>query len=326
MAELGRKIVVARLWRKLGIQQFFALHQLSKEFWDFELEIHLLIEDLKHDDDWTTEIKNFVQLGEHREYFPLSCKIYSLSDIHTWVKRNYEIGQETIKKFTVWKHIYQILFYFYLWKEKGKDYIFAYDDDIIFNPKFDELFEVDACLAERRPFFIAEKEFPASDKVMLTPISFFLNKDITPEYMINNQMGYGVNAGFMGISLDNCFNGFFESEAQFLRMLSLFRYEMGERGPDKKLRSFGERYMINTQEQSFFSVMQHISSPKPGFIQHLTPDQDYIVDVPMSEMIRRSKVIHFTGGRKEFKTFGNLITDYLKKHHDPNIDASWFYK
>ena len=45
------------MWTKRGIQQYFSLLQLSKEFWDFEIDAHILIDDWSYSDDWTKEME-----------------------------------------------------------------------------------------------------------------------------------------------------------------------------------------------------------------------------------------------------------------------------
>ena len=150
-------------------------------------------------------------------------------------------------------------------------------------------------------------------------------------YLSRNPQQHGFNAGFQGMSLE-MYDDFLEPE-MFSFMLDLFNYngiydENGEEiwGP--------ERTLIDTQQQSFFSIMNIIRSSKSPHI--LSPTEYYVcpnwghhpiwgkIDTKTEfngwEINMQSKVVHFIGHSSnpsdgyigKPKPFLDLVDKYLE--------------
>ena len=316
---MDRKIVVSRLWKKRGIQQYFSLLQFSKEFWDFEIDAHILIDDWSHKDDWTDEI---VRLSTpHRPNFPMKITFYTIEEIENWLVKKVGISAKWISKFDNFKHIYHLLLYFYLYKEKGIDYLVSYDDDVVFNKKVaGGIDEVDGLITKKIPFVIDENHCPISDKGMFYKLCKHFDKDLTQDYYKFNPNGLGVNAGFMGIDLDIIFK-FFEDD--FEELLSLFDYTFFDKSLLDLSYTFAEKRLHDTQEQSFLSIMTHCFSSQEIF--RLSNNLGYFFDTPIQEAVNKSKLIHFTGDRKYDPIFPKVVIEFLKNNGHKNVTTEWFY-
>jgi len=314
---MSRKIVVSRLWKKKGIQQYFSLLQLSKEFWDFEVDAHILIDDGEHKDDWSGEIDRLST--PHRPKFPMKVTFYSMSEIEGWYISNGLLRKEECEKLKSFVHIYHILLYYYLLVEKGVNYLVTYDDDIFFNKKAaNSLSEIDGLVESQIPFVVNEDFCPMSDKGMFYKLSQHFGRDLTSDYHNNNPNGVGANAGFMGIDLYSIFHPFINKMDV---LLSLFEFKT-ESTPDE-IMTFSDRRLYDTQEQSFLSIMSHCFSTKPIF--RLGNSLGYFFDTPIQEAINKSKLIHFTGDRKYDPIFPKVVIDFLKNNGHNNITTEWFY-
>lgn len=311
---MSRKVVVSRLWKKRGIQQYFSLLQLSKEFWDFEIEANILIDDWSFEDDWTKEIDKLST--PHREGFPMTINFYTMDDLSEWYIKNNLLTKDEFYGLRNFIHIYHVLLYYYLMQEKGIEYLITYDDDVYFNDKIGmELSEIDGLVLNNRSFVIDETKCPISDKGMFYKLSEYFGYDISKEYYKNNYNGVGVNAGFMGINLNSVFYPFI---GDIKSLLNLFEFK-----DDKTFMSDVEKRLYDTQEQSFLSIMTHCYSPESVF--RLGPDLGYFFDSPIQESLNKSKIIHFTGERKFDPMFRKVITDFLRKNGFNNITTGWFY-
>jgi hypothetical protein len=316
---MNRKLIVSRMWTKRGIQQYFSLLQISKEFWDFEIEAHILIDDWTHDDDWTKEIEKLN--NPHREGFPMSVEFYTKEELKQWYHSNNIIDKSVFDNMKGFLHIYHLLLYFYLYVEKGIDYLVSYDDDIVFNKKVSpELNEIDGLITNKTPFVIDEEYFPMSDKSMFVGLSNYFNRDLTPDYYRNNIRGVGANAGFMGIETSSIFSSFKDN---FMGLLSLFDYKSPNLKSIDEPYHYTDKVLFDTQEQSFMSIMLHCFATKELF--RLGGALGYFFDTPIQEAVNKSKLIHFTGDRKYDPQFPKIIIDYLKKHGHNNITPDWFY-
>ena len=316
---MNRKLTVSRMWTKRGIQQYFSLLQLSKEFWDFEIDAHILIDDWSYSDDWTIEIEKLN--NPHREGFPMSVTLYTKEDLKNWYHEKNYIDKDLFDSLKGFLHIYHLLLYFYLYIEKGVDYLISYDDDVVFNRRISgDLNEIDGLIVNKTPFIIEEENFPISDKSMMVKLSKYFNRDLTSDYYKNNIRGTGANAGFMGIETSSIFSSYKDN---FTGLISLFNFK------SPKLKSIDEPYhysdeiLFNTQEQSFLSIMLHCFSTKEIF--KLGGELGYFFDTPIQESVNKSKLIHFTGDRKYDPIFPKMVIDFLKSHGHNNITPDWFY-
>ena len=316
---MNRKLVVSRMWTKRGIQQYFSLLQLSKEFWDFEIEAHILIDDWSHSDDWTLEIEKLST--PHREGFPMTIIFYTKEELKDWYDKNDYLSEKQFDGVKGLVHFYHILLYFYLYVEKNIDYLVTYDDDIIFNRKVSEsLNEIDGLISSKTPFIIEETRFPISDKSLLYKLSEYYGRDLTSDYYRDNHRGVGTNAGFMGIETSAIFSEF---KGDVSSMVNLFNFKSPKLKSVDEPYSYSDEILFNTQEQSFLSVMSHCFSTKEVF--RLGHSLGYFFDTPIQESVNKSKIIHFTGDRKYDPIFTKIIIDYLKKHGHNNVTPEWFY-
>lgn len=316
---MDRKIVISRLWKKRGIQQYFSLLQFANEFWDFEIDAHILIDDWTHNDDWSKEIQHLN--NPHRPNFPMSVNFYSIDELRDWYVKKKLLTNEDFHKFRGFIHVFHLLLYYYLYVEKGIDYLVSYDDDVFFNRKVsDELIEVDGLVLNKIPFVIDEDNYPISDKGMLYKLSQYFGRDLITEYFKRNPKGVGVNAGFMGVELPTVFEPF---RNNITEILSMFDYKSPiERSVDEPFH-FSDKVIFDTQEQSFLSVMLHCFTNKDLF--RLSNNLGYFFDTPIQEAVNKSKLIHFTGDRKYDPIFPKLVTDFLKRNGHNNITPDWFY-
>lgn len=316
---MDRKIVISRMWKKRGIQQYFSLLQFSKEFWDFEIEAHIMIDDWTHNDDWAKEIEKLNT--PHRPGFPMTIFFYTIKEVKEWYLKNGLLGSELFDNLKGMVHTYHLLLYYYLYEEKGINYLVSYDDDVYFNKRVSaELTEVDGLVLNKVPFVIDEDFYPISDKAMMYKLSKYFDRDLSVEYYKNNHKGIGANTGFMGIDLSVVFEPF---NGEIDEIMSLFDYISPELKSIDEPYSYSDKVLFDTQEESFLSIMLHCFSTKQLF--RLSNNLGYFFDTPIQEAVNKSKLIHFTGDRKYDPIFPKLVTDFLKRNGHNNVTPDWFY-
>ena len=316
--ETNTRLVVANMYRAKNKSAFFAMHQLLNKLPEFDIEFHILWDDSEYKDEWTTKIAS------------LQCKVvdYTKEQLDEYCLQ-YGISQQRVSSFSAFKAIYFILHGHYLKKNNITDYYLIYDDDIILS---DELSEFKKCLQEKSPCLISEVMNANCDKVMIRTL-LDLYEGSQEYYLQHNSRVLGFNAGIQGISLD-MYEDFLEPE-YFNFLLDLFNYE-GIYDKEGKEKTGPERFLIDTQQQSFFSVMNIIRSKNKPHI--LTPEEYFICPNwgyhpvygeldPTSELggwdvNLKSKIVHFIGhtvlegvyyGKPQ--VFQNLVDKYLKQHN-----------
>lgn len=312
------KLVIANMYRAKNKSSFFAIHQALNRLAEFDIEFHILWDDINYKDEWTEKIDN------------LGCNIipYSTEQLNDYC-REYGISEEVISKFKNFKAIYFILQAHYLKTKYKKNYYLIYDDDIIFGS---DITEFKNCLKEEIPCLIHEPLNSHCDKVMANVI-FNLYENSFEYYRQVNPSLYGFNAGIQGISLD-MYEDFLKPE-YFNFMLSLFNYN-GIYDSEGKEITGPERTMIDTQQQSFFGLMNIIRSKKLPEI--LNPSEYFVcpnwgyhptygnIDTTNEyegwDINMKSKVIHFIGhtvlegiyyGKP--KQYHKLVDEYLKENN-----------
>jgi hypothetical protein len=316
---MDRKIVISRLWKKRGIQQYFSLLQFSKEFWDFEIDAHILIDDWVFRDDWTNEIESLNT--PHRPNFPMNITFYSINELKDWYVQNNILSPNDFNHLRSFIHINHLLLYYYLYVEKGIDYVVSYDDDVVFNKKVsEELEEVDGLVLNKIPFIVDEDYYPISDKGMMYKLSQHFGRDLSIDYYRNNPKGIGSNAGFMGIELNTVFAPFKDNFRKLFNMFDLV--SPSDKSIDEPYH-YSDKLIFDTQEQSYLSIMLHCFSTKPLF--RLSNNLGYFFDTPIQEAVNKSKLIHFTGDRKYDPIFPKTIIEFLKKNGHNHITTDWFY-
>lgn len=312
------KLVIANLYRAKNKTAFFAIHQAVEKLSEFDIEFHILWDDEDYKDEWSDKIDNS----------SFNIVSYSKAQLDDYC-REYNIPEELINKFQKYKAIYFILHGHYM-KTKGiTDYYLIYDDDIILGEELDEFKH---CLKEKIPCLIAEPMNANCDKVMANTLLSMYDGSFEYYQQVNPQL-HGFNAGIQGISLD-MYNDFLEPEYLYY-LLNLFNYS-GIYDSEGKEIVGPERSAIDTQQQSFFGVMNIIRSktaphilntaeyfvcpnwgyhPVFGEIDHTNEFEGWDVNM-------KSKIKHFIGHSVfngiyygKAKIFYKLVDEYLKKHN-----------
>jgi hypothetical protein len=313
-----KKLVIANMYRAKNKSSFFAIHQALTRLSEFDIEFHILWDDLEYKDEWTDKIDK------------LNCKLisYTKSKLDQYCL-DYGVPQNFINKFVNFKAIYFILHAHYLKKNNVCNYYLIYDDDIIFG---EDISEFKNCLLKEIPCLIYEPLNSNCDKVLANTL-FNMYENSFEYYKQHNPNLYGFNAGIQGISLD-MYEDFLDSD-YFLFLLNLFNYN-GIYDENGKEITGGERTMIDTQQQSFFGIMNIIRSKK---FPHILNPIEYFVcpnwgHHPIYGYIdheneyggwninMKSKIIHFIGhtvlegvyyGKP--KMYHELVNKYLKNNN-----------
>lgn len=312
------KLFIVNMYRAKNKTAFFALHQALTRLPEFDIEFHIIWDDLEYYDEWTDKINN------------LECNLtsYTKEQLDQYCLDE-GISQELIDKFPNFKAIYFILHGHYLRKNNITDYYLIYDDDIILQ---EELSELKECLKSKTPCLINEPMNAGCDKSMANQLVNLYDGGL--EYYKNhNPHLLGFNAGFQGLSLEMYDD--FMGNKMFNFLLNLFNYSGIYDSEGNEITGW-QRTIIDTQQQSFFSTMNILRSSKPPHILNpqlyfvcpnwgthpifgnLDPENEYNGwDINM-----RSKVIHFIGhtvfegkfyGKP--KIFNKMVDEYLKEHN-----------
>jgi FkbM family methyltransferase len=318
IGRIQKKLIIANMYRAKNKSAFFAIHQALHKLSEFEIEFHILWDDPDYRDEWTKKIED------------LNCNIISYTkDQLDQYCLNYGVTQEFVNKFVNFKAIYFIIHGHYLKKNNITDYYLIYDDDIILK---DDITELKECLRNKIPCLIYEPLNAGCDKTMIHKLLSLYEESFEYYKSINPQL-LGFNAGFQGISLD-MYEDFLTPE-YFKLLLELFDYRgiYDEKGDEI---TGPERSAIDTQQQSFFGIMNIIRSKTPPHI--LNPNEYFVCpnwgyhptygDIDPSneyegwDVNMKSKIIHFIGhtilngvyyGKP--KIYHQLMDEYLKEYN-----------
>ena len=315
-----KEIVVSNLMRAKNKQSFFALHQLQSKiktlYPDVKIEFHILWDnitegDMGDNDKWSQLIDEKIE----------NLYSYDKDFFDNYITEFY--GFDNIERFRVWKAIYFIIMAHYLRRVKLKHYYLIYDDDILINDDFKHICDL---ILEHTPVLISEPLNANCDKVLFQKLLEQFGDGFREIYINRNPQIQGFNAGFQGIDL-SIYDEFL-SKDRFEFILNLFEYKsvLDENGNE----FFGnERFVIDTQQQSFFGLMNVVFSKKeihilnheeyfviPTFGTHpkygeLGPDNILGEWGPALE----SKITHFIGhtqGKGKPKVFLDKVDEYLK--------------
>lgn len=312
------RLVISDMYRAKNKTAFFAIHQALTKLHEFDIEFHILWDDPNYSDEWSDKIDN------------LNAKITSYTkELLDQYCLDYGIDTSMVQSFSRFKSIYLVIHAHYLKKNNITNYYLIYDDDIILG---NELFEFKYCLLNELPCLIYEPMNSSCDKSM-ADIIFSLYQGSWEYYKQVNPQLLGFNAGIQGIRLD-VFSDFIDSD-MFKFMLSLFNYT-GIYDENGKEITGAARSIIDTQQQSFFSLMNIIRSEKPPHI--LTLDQYFVCpnwghhpffgeinhDSELNgwDFTLKSKIVHFIGHTVlegvyygKATVYHNLVNQYLKKHN-----------
>jgi len=281
------KIPVARLWHKKGKLEYYTILQLIEHFPKLDFEFYIVLDQYEYEDEWSKKIDNL----------PVSCFWYSKEDMHSYL-RNCGYGDDSlISKIPNFVHFYHILINHYIRRIYNYEYSLMIEYDVLFNSE--DLTQLEELLTNKIPFGITEPANPGCDKALAQQLSQIFDQNIVKYPNI------GINAGFKGLNL-KIFDEFL-NPSTFNILLTIFDFS-GIYDKDGNEKTGWERTLIDTQEQSFHSLMNALS---PDY-QLLDPNQYYVFPywVDMKHLMK-SKVLHFIGHEKPQEMF-DLIDKKLK--------------
>jgi len=313
-------IVISNIMRAKNKQSFFALHQIQSKIHainpDQRIEFHILWDDtndcnLQEEGNWSELIDSQIQ----------NLTSYNFGFFDNYVSEFYE-GTD-ITRFKKWKAIYFILMGHYLRRVLLKHYYLIYDDDILINDDFSEVYNV---LLSRTPCLIAEPMNSSCDKVLFNKLADIYGQPLIDVYKQQNPEMLGFNAGFQGIDL-SLYDDFLSKDGMEL-LLSLFDYSTIFDENGKEIWGV-DRFKIDTQQQSFMGVMNIALSKKP--IHILDTVNYYVVpnwgvhptfgeinhssELNGWDIALKSRITHFIGhtqGKGKPIQFMNKVDEYLK--------------
>lgn len=314
---MKQKLIISNLYRAKNKVSYFAFHQIITRLPEFDIEFHALWDDPDYKDEWTDKFNK------------LNCNIvsYTKEQLNEYCLKM-GIEQDFIKGFKKFYNIYFLILAHYLRKHFGFGYYLVYDDDIILKKEIEEL---KYAIKEQRSCLLIEPMNPQCDKSLANKI-FKLYPEALNRYQQLNNQHLGFNAGFMGIRLE-IYDDFLHPEG-FKELLELFNYN-GIHDENGKEITGHERNIIDTQQQSFFSIMNQVATTK---IPYMLPYPDYYCcpnwgthpyygkieyhnEYGGWDVAMKSKVVHFIGhtvldgkyyGKPKY--YYKLIDEYLKKY------------
>lgn len=315
-----KKLVISNMMRCKNKQAFFALHQIQNKINKIdpsvEIEFHIL---------WDTD-ENHHEKRDDPFWKELIDNTFT--NVHSYTKqffKNYVrdfYDDVNTERFDVWPPIYFVLMAQYLRRVKLYDYYLIYDDDILINDDFSHILER---LLSKVPVVIAEPMNVNCDKVLFQKLVNVYGTDFVDIYKQRNPKLLGFNAGFQGIDLSIYDN--FLSVDRFNFLLSLFEYTSIYDKNGEEIWG-DERFYIDTQQQSFFSLMNTVVSKNPPHI--LDINEYYVVPNfgthpiygPIDHedelngwgIALNSKLTHFIGhtrGKGKPKIFLEKVDEYL---------------
>jgi hypothetical protein len=313
------EIVISNMMRAKNKQSFFALHQIQSKikalYPNAKVDFHILWDDT-----------NELNLQEEKKWSDLIDKeiecltSYSKDFFNNYVENIY--GLDYVEKFNKYKAIYFIVMAHYLRRVLCKDYYMIYDDDILINNDFKHITDL---MLDKIPVLISEPVNVNCDKVLADRLVRTFGNEFAQIYSQRNPQFKGFNAGFQGIDLSIYDN--FLSTDRFQMILDLFDYKTIYDENGKEIWGT-ERFIIDTQQQSFFSLMNVVLSKKEP---HILDDNEYYVVPNWGEhpvhgtfnsedefggwgLNLKSHITHFIGhtlGKGKPKQFLEKVDEYL---------------
>jgi len=321
---MKNEIIVSNMMRAKNKQSFFALHQIQSKikalYPTIRVEFHILWDNIEEGN-----------LGDNDKWSKLiDSKIKNLYSYDKDFFINYinEFYDADFKdKLLTWKAAFFVVMAHYLRRVLLKHYYLIYDDDILINDDFKHITDI---MLKHIPLLIVEPMNANCDKVMFQKLANTFGEEFYQIYRERNPFFYGFNAGFQGIDL-SIYDQFLSTD-RFLTLLNLFEYksvfdENGEEIWDSR------RFAIDTQQQSFFGLMNVVLSKKTPHI--LNPNEYFVVpnfgmhpkhgelhpdDNPDGgwRWGLESKITHFichTRGKGKPKQFLDRVDIYLKENN-----------
>ena len=318
---MNNKIIISNMFRAKNKQAFFALHQIHNKILqnnpNVEIQYHILWDNVYENQDlnaekWSTLIDTygFNIVSYDREFFV------------NYVNKAYNIDKDDIREYgRKFVPLYLTLMGHYMRRVLLFDYYLIYDDDILINYDFKDITEA---LLEKKSVFITEPFNANCDKILFNKLVDLYGLELFDLYKEKNPELLGFNAGFQGISLkiydDFMCHDRFELLLSLFNMSGVFDSNGNEIwGP--------ERFAIDTQQQSFFGIMNLIKNTDGYLI--LDPITCYVAPTFGSHpilgnidendqdgwgMCLKSKISHFIGhtqGKGKPKQFLERVDKYL---------------
>ena len=260
-----RELVVSNMMRIKNKQSFFALHQIQSKikalYPDVKIEFHILWDGL--DEYSSNDNKKWADLIDSE-----------IENLHSYDKEFFEDYTKNLydldytEKFRTWKNIYFVLMAHYMRRVLCKDYYLIYDDDILINDDFKHITDL---MLSKTPVLISEPMNINCDKVLVSRLVDLFGQNFLDLYRQRNPAAKGCNAGFQGIDL-SMYDEFL-SKDRFKLILDLFEYKSVFNEKNEEI--WGEeRFTIDTQQQSFFSLMNIVLSKKSP---HILNESEYFV-------------------------------------------------
>lgn len=320
--NINNKVVISSMMRCKNKQSFFALHQIQEKIHtlnpNITVEFHIL---------WDTDNTNHEKRDEPKWKELIDTHIknhysYDRSFFKQYVKNAY--GLDDVEKFDTWMPSYFILMAQYLRRVKMYDYYLIYDDDILINDDFSHILTL---ILNNTPVLISEPMNVSCDKVLLQKLIDMFGVNFWEIYLQRNPTRAGFNAGFQGIDLSIYDN--FLSVDRFTELLDLFNYSSIYDADGNEIWGT-ERFLLDTQQQSFFSLMNIVLSKN---VPHILDDTEYYVVPnwgthpvfgkldPEDELEGwginlKSRISHFIGhtrGKGKSPIFLNRVDKYLSE-------------
>lgn len=260
------KVIISNAMRCKSKQSFFALYQIQTKIHklnpNVDVEFHILwdtnenVPERRDDPTWAALIDTHIH----------NVHSYTRDFFKEYVVRYY--GQTDTDKFDDWFPSYHIFMGHYLRRVKLFDYYLIYDDDVLLNDDFSLVLNL---LLEQIPVLLSEPMNSSCDKVLFQKLVNIYGLDFIERYNARNPYQLGFNAGFQGMDL-SIYDQFLSTD-RFASLLSLFdmRKPFNEDGTE----IWGnERFRLDTQQQSFFSLMNVVLSRNTPYI--LNPNEYFV--------------------------------------------------
>lgn len=317
-----KNIIISNMMRCKNKQSFFALHQIQNKIHKIDpsinIEFHIL---------WDTDPSNHEKMDDPYWANLIDTQIqnihsYNRKFFKDYVKEFYH--DSNVDRFDVFPSIYFVLMAHYLRRVKLYDYYLIYDDDILINDDFSHILDK---IVQQVPVLISEPMNMNCDKVFFQRIASIYGQEFVEIYKQRNPRMLGFNAGFQGIDLGVYDN--FLSVDRFNFLLSLFEYKSIYDANGEEIWG-DERFYIDTQQQSFFSLTNVVLSRKDPHI--LDIDEYFVVPnfgthpvygpIDHEDELSgwgvglKSKLTHFIGhtrGKGKPKIFLEKVDEYLTK-------------
>jgi hypothetical protein len=321
---MNNKIIISNMFRAKNRQAFFALHQIHNKILsnkpDAQIQYHILWDNLQELND--PEKEKWSKLIDGYGFDIVS---YDKEFFIEYANTAYDMDKDSMRKCGKrFIPLYLLLMGHYMRRVLLFDYYLIYDDDILISYDFKDVTEA---LLEKKSVFITEPFNQNCDKVLLNKLVDLYGVEFFNMYKEKNPELHGFNAGFQGISL-RIYDDYLCSD-RFQLLLTIFDMS-GVIDSDGNEIWGHQRFTIDTQQQSFFGIMNILKNPNGILI--LDPTTCYVAPTFGSHpilgtidendgndgwsMCLKSKISHFIGhtqGKGKPRQFIEKMDEYLKK-------------